>query len=34
MLDCQFFGLDPGGHHLVNALLHALCTLTGQVTAC
>src|SRR5262245_24663920 len=20
MLDCQLFGLDPGGHHLMNAL--------------
>jgi protein O-mannosyl-transferase len=28
MLDCQLFGLDPGGHHLVNVLLHALCTLS------
>ena len=24
MLDCQFFGLQPGGHHLTNVLLHAL----------
>ncbi len=24
MLDCELFGLDPGAHHLVNALLHAL----------
>lgn len=24
MADCQLFGLDPGSHHLVNALLHAL----------
>jgi hypothetical protein len=24
MLDCQFFGLNPGGPHLVNALFHAL----------
>jgi tetratricopeptide (TPR) repeat protein len=23
MMDCQFFGLDAGGHHLVNVLLHA-----------
>ena len=23
-LDCQLFGLDPGSHHLVNALIHAL----------
>lgn len=23
MLDCQVFGLQPGGHHLVNVLLHA-----------
>ena len=24
MLDCQLFGMQPGAHHLVNALLHAL----------
>ena len=23
MLDCQFYGLEPGGHHLTNVLLHA-----------
>jgi protein O-mannosyl-transferase len=23
MLDCQFFGLNPAGHHLVNVLFHA-----------
>jgi len=23
MLDCQFFGLNAGGHHLTNVLLHA-----------
>jgi tetratricopeptide (TPR) repeat protein len=23
MLDCQFYGLTPGGHHLTNVLLHA-----------
>jgi len=23
MLDCQLFGLNPGGHHLTNLLLHA-----------
>ncbi len=23
MLDCQFYGLRPGGHHLTNVLLHA-----------
>ena len=23
MLDCQFYGLNPGGHHFTNALLHA-----------
>ena len=23
MLDCQFYGLRPGGHHLTNILLHA-----------
>src|ERR1700689_2118511 len=22
MLDCQLYGLHPGGHHLTNALLH------------
>ena len=24
MLDCQFYGLDPWGHHLTNVLLHAV----------
>jgi hypothetical protein len=24
MLDCQVFGLKPGGHHVTNVLLHAL----------
>ncbi len=24
MLDCQLFGLNPAGHHLVNVLLHAV----------
>src|SRR3954463_16009959 len=24
MADCQFFGLKPRGHHLVNILIHAL----------
>lgn len=24
MLDCELFGLDPGGHHLMNVTLHAL----------
>ena len=24
MLDCQLFGLNPAGHHLVNILFHAL----------
>jgi hypothetical protein len=24
MLDCEFFGLKPGGHHFTNVLLHAL----------
>jgi tetratricopeptide (TPR) repeat protein len=23
MLDCQLYGLEPGGHHLTNVLLHA-----------
>ena len=23
MLDCQLFGLDPGAHHFVNALIHS-----------
>ena len=27
MLDCQLFGLNPFGHHLVNVLLHALNTI-------
>ena len=27
MLDCQLFGLDPGGHHLTNLLLHLANTL-------
>ena len=27
MLDVQFFGLDPGPHHLVNVAFHALATL-------
>jgi protein O-mannosyl-transferase len=22
LLDCQFYGLQPGGHHLTNVLLH------------
>src|SRR5258708_5651708 len=22
MLDCQFYGMRPGGHHLTNVLLH------------
>src|SRR5579859_3028569 len=24
MLDCQLFGLDPAGHHLTSALIHAV----------
>src|SRR3989442_5896503 len=24
MLDCQWFGLKPAAHHLVNALLHVI----------
>ncbi len=27
MLDCQLFGMDPWGHHLVNVLLHTLNTM-------
>jgi len=27
MLDCQLFGLNPGGHHLVNLLFHVANTL-------
>jgi protein O-mannosyl-transferase len=27
MLDCQIYGLAPGGHHLTNALLHAATTI-------
>jgi tetratricopeptide (TPR) repeat protein len=25
MLDCQVYGLEPGGHHLTNVVLHAAC---------
>src|SRR6266436_557879 len=24
MIDCQLFGLNPGGHHFSNALLHTI----------
>ena len=27
MLDCQFYGLNPGGHHLTNVLLHTTATI-------
>ncbi len=27
MLDCQLFGMDPGGHHLMNLFLHVANTL-------
>jgi protein O-mannosyl-transferase len=27
MLDCQFFGLKPGGHHFTNVLLHTIAVL-------
>ncbi|PYK29140.1 MAG: hypothetical protein DME57_11315 [Verrucomicrobia bacterium] len=27
MVDCQLFGLKPGGHHFVNVLLHSIATL-------
>src|SRR6202011_2359149 len=27
MLDCEWFGLDPAGHHLVNVLLHTITAL-------
>src|SRR4029077_5802320 len=27
MLDCQFFGLEPAGHHLINVLLHSAAVL-------
>src|SRR6266542_5389193 len=42
MMDCQFYGLQPWGHHLTNILLHmiaaillflALCELTGGADA-
>lgn len=26
MLDCSLYGLEPGGHHVTNVLLHALAT--------
>ena len=40
MLDCQFYGIQPGGHHLTNVVLHAatavllllvLRSMTGQL---
>ncbi|MCP4902361.1 MAG: tetratricopeptide repeat protein [bacterium] len=27
MVDCELFGLDPGGHHAINVLFHLLATL-------
>src|SRR5436853_5049891 len=27
MLDCQIFGLKPGGHHFTNVLLHTIAAL-------
>jgi len=27
MLDCQLYGLNPGGHHLTNLLLHTVATI-------
>jgi tetratricopeptide (TPR) repeat protein len=27
MIDCQFYGLRPGGHHVTNVLIHAATTL-------
>ena len=27
MLDCQFYGLSPGGHHITNILLHTATTI-------
>jgi Flp pilus assembly protein TadD len=27
MLDCQFYGLNPGGHHFTNLLLHTTATI-------
>src|SRR5213078_1047162 len=24
MMDCQFYGLNPAGHHLTNVIIHAL----------
>src|SRR5215831_5383036 len=27
MLDCQFYGLNPGGHHFTNILLHTAATI-------
>ncbi|MCP3920835.1 MAG: tetratricopeptide repeat protein [bacterium] len=29
MLDCDLFGLDPSGHHLMNVLVHALTAIVG-----
>ena len=43
MMDCEFFGLNPSGHHLVNVLFHAanaalffvlLLRLTGKIWPC
>jgi hypothetical protein len=27
MLDCQFFGLNPAGHHLTNVVFHTITAL-------
>lgn len=32
MIDCQIFGLDPSGHHIVNVLFHALSALVIFLT--
>jgi tetratricopeptide (TPR) repeat protein len=35
MLDCQFYGLKPGGHHLTNVLPHAATAIViGTLMAC
>jgi len=34
MLDCEFYGLDPAGHHFTNVLLHAIGTILLFLLIC